>query len=76
MQSDGETLFIDISVHDSSGRHWFDKSYNEKASHYSYNKKTQLRYEPFQNMIGLAIGHSEEFLNRQKKCSIASIKYC
>jgi len=51
--SDGEMLDIDITVSDSSGRHWFTKSYHEKASHYAYNKKTQLRYEPFQNIYNL-----------------------
>lgn len=50
VQSDGEILAVDIDVVDSSGRHWFSKSYNEKASHYAYNEKTQLRYEPFQNI--------------------------
>jgi len=50
IESDGENLAIDITVNDSSGRHWFTKSYQEKASHYAYNKKTQLRYEPFQNI--------------------------
>jgi len=50
IQSDGEILSIDISVSDSSGRHWFTKSYHDKASHYAYNKKTQLRHEPFQNI--------------------------
>ncbi len=50
IHSDGEMLDIGISVYDSSGRHWFTKSYHDKASHYAYNKKTQLRYEPFQNI--------------------------
>jgi hypothetical protein len=50
VESNGEVLAVDIKVVDSSGRHWFSKSYNEKASHYAYNKRTQLGFEPFQNI--------------------------
>ncbi len=65
--SDGEMLDIDITVSDSSGRHWFTKSYHEKASHYAYNKKTQLRYEPFQNIYNLITNDLNNY--RQKLSS-------
>lgn len=50
LQSDGEVLIVMIDVVDSSGQQWFSKEYVQKASRYSYDKKNQLRYEPFQNI--------------------------
>jgi len=67
VHSDGEMLEIDITVSDSSGHHWFTKTYHEKASHYAYNKKTQLRYEPFQNIYNLITNDLNNY--RQKLSS-------
>lgn len=50
IQSDGEQLIVLVDVVDSRGHHWFNKEYAQKASRYSYDKKNQLRYEPFQNI--------------------------
>ncbi len=35
LQSDGETMVVHITVHDSSGRLWVDKEYEEVVSRYS-----------------------------------------
>jgi len=50
IKSDGELLTLNITVTDATGRHWFTKEYQHKASKYSYNARMQLPQEPFQNV--------------------------
>jgi len=53
IKSDGEILTIMIDVVDSSGQKWFSKEYHQKVSRYSYDKKTRVSHEPFQNIYNL-----------------------
>jgi hypothetical protein len=50
VKSDGELMVLKIDVTDVSGMRWFDKEYTQRASKYSYNKKTQRENDPFQNI--------------------------
>ncbi len=50
IQSDGELLALKITVTDATGRNWYTKAYQHKASKYSYNKRMQLPLEPFQHI--------------------------
>ncbi|MBU2970576.1 hypothetical protein KO527_14570 [Pseudoalteromonas sp. C2R02] len=50
LKSDGELLTLSIKVTDATGKHWYTKEYQHKASKYSYNAKMQLPKEPFQNV--------------------------
>lgn len=49
-KSDGEMLSIDVVVTDATGNRWYQKRYDEKASKYAYDKKRELRVDPFQNI--------------------------
>lgn len=52
LSSDGEKLALQISVRDATGRHWFDRKYEQLASKYSYRKSrpgTPIA-DPFQNL--------------------------
>ncbi len=50
LQSDGETMIVHITVHDSSGRLWLDKEYEEVVSRYSYDNRLQSSRDSFQGL--------------------------
>jgi hypothetical protein len=51
LQSDGETLDLDIRVHDSSGKHWLNKRYLHVAGKYAYDRRLKNMGDPFQNLF-------------------------
>lgn len=51
VHSDGETLTLDISVSDSSNRHWYKKSYGETVGQYAYDNSRQTKRDPFQGLF-------------------------
>lgn len=51
IHSDGETLTLDISVSDSSNRHWYEKSYSETIGQYAYDSSRQTKRDPFQGLF-------------------------
>ncbi|WP_226876973.1 hypothetical protein [Microbulbifer hainanensis] len=50
VQSDGETLTVDVTVTDSRGQRWFTKQYTEQASHYAYDRKHPTKGDAFQGV--------------------------
>ncbi|MFV8783810.1 hypothetical protein ACNKU7_15440 [Microbulbifer sp. SA54] len=50
IQSDGETLTIEVTVTDSRGQVWFTKQYTEQASHYAYDRKHPTEGDAFQGI--------------------------
>ncbi|WP_250459437.1 hypothetical protein [Microbulbifer litoralis] len=50
VQSDGETLTVDVTVTDSRGQRWFTKQYTEQASHYAYDRKHPTKGDAFQGI--------------------------
>lgn len=52
IQSDGESLRLNIVASDSTGREWYNKDYEDTASRYSYQTKRRqlVTKEPFQNL--------------------------
>ena len=50
VQSDGETLTVQVTVTDSRGQVWFTKEYTEQASHYAYDRKHPTEGDAFQGI--------------------------
>ena len=50
LKSDGENLWLRVTVEDSSGKRWFSKKYTEVAGKYSYDDTTANRNDPFQKI--------------------------
>lgn len=50
VQSDGETLTVEVTVADSRGQVWFTKQYTEQASHYAYDRKHPTKGDAFQGI--------------------------
>ncbi|MBT5387398.1 MAG: hypothetical protein HN817_02485 [Porticoccaceae bacterium] len=51
LQSDGETMDLDINVRDSSGRQWFSKRYKQITGKYAYDRRLKTLGDPFQNLF-------------------------
>lgn len=50
LHSDGERLELAITATDSSGRQWLDKTYEEVASVYAYDRQRSKTRDPFQGL--------------------------
>jgi len=50
LQSDGETMDLEIAVADSSGRQWFAKRYSQTVGKYAYDRRIKNMGDPFQNL--------------------------
>ena len=50
-KSDGEYVTLDISVHDSSGQHWYSKEYETQTGISSYSEGRDKREDPYQKVF-------------------------
>ena len=50
LKSDGENLWLRVSVEDATGKRWFSKKYTAVAGKYSYDDRTANNREPFQKI--------------------------
>ena len=50
LQSDGETLAMDIVARDSGGLTWFTKKYRTTVGKYAYDRRRKNAGDPFQNV--------------------------
>ena len=51
LQSDGETMDLEIQVKDSSGKQWFAKNYRQTTGKYAYDRRLKSLGDPFQNLF-------------------------
>jgi hypothetical protein len=51
LQSDGETLDLDIRVFDTSGREWLKERHVKALGKYSYDRRLKTLADPFQNLF-------------------------
>ena len=51
LQSDGETMDLEIQVKDSSGKQWFSKNYRQTVGKYAYDRRLKSLGDPFQNLF-------------------------
>ncbi len=71
LQSDGETLEIAISVSDTSGAHWYKKTYKEQASKYAYERRRSLQRDPFQGLFNQI---SNDLLEHRRELKGAAVE--
>ena len=50
LKSDGENLWLQVTVEDATGKRWFSRKYTEVAGKYSYDDRTSNNREPFQKI--------------------------
>ena len=51
LQSDGETLDIEIEVYDTSGRHWLKERHRQVVGKYAYDRRLKTLADAFQNLF-------------------------
>ena len=51
LQSDGETLDLDIRVYDTSGRQWLKERHRQVVGKYTYDRRLKTLADPFQNLF-------------------------
>lgn len=51
LQSDGETLDIEIVVYDTSGRQWLRERHKKVVGKYTYDRRLKSLADPFQNVF-------------------------
>ena len=80
VQSDGETLRLDVIATDSTGRIWIEKEYEQVTSLYSYHP-SQAKREPFQGLYNeiandlLAILKNKELNYREDVRTVSTIRF-
>lgn len=50
LQSDGETMDLQIDVFDTSGKQWLSKQYTQVVGKYAYDRRIKNMGDPFQNL--------------------------
>lgn len=53
MQSDGETLDLNLVVYDTSGKQWLKERHRQVVGKYSYDRRLKTLADPFQNLFTL-----------------------
>ncbi|PCJ37399.1 MAG: hypothetical protein COA75_03870 [Cellvibrionales bacterium] len=51
LHSDGERIELGITVSDTSGQQWYQRSYTQEASKYAYDRRKSLQRDPFQGLF-------------------------
>jgi len=51
LQSDGETLDLEIRVFDTSGKQWLDQRHQQVVGKYTYDRRLKIAADPFQNLF-------------------------
>lgn len=51
LQSDGETMDLQIDAKDSSGKKWLSKRYTQTTGKYAYDRRLKSLGDPFQNLF-------------------------
>ncbi len=74
LKSDGETLKIQITVNDATGRTWFTRTYDEQVSRFAYDAEIRRRQEPFQNVYNRVANDMREYLMRQDLTTLGNIR--
>ncbi|MFC1605688.1 hypothetical protein ACFL33_02345 [Pseudomonadota bacterium] len=57
LQSDGETLDLEIRVYDTSGRQWLKERHRQVVGKYTYDRRLKTLADPFQNLFTTIANH-------------------
>ena len=60
-ESDGEFITLNVSVSDSRGQHWYDRSYETQTGISSYSENRDRRMDPYQKVFNDIANDLREF---------------
>ncbi len=70
--SNGETMRVDVSVEDATGRQWFSREYEESISQFNYEQSQRRQHDPFQVIYNRIANDLLEY--RQENVSAGQIR--
>jgi len=77
LQSDGETMLVQVNVKDATGKVWLNKEYEEVVSKYSYDPRQRSSDDPFQGLFNRIANDMLEYrqqnLDRQQLVNIRTV---
>ncbi len=65
LESDGETLKVEVMVEDARGVRWFTRTYDEAISRFAYDMEIRRRQEPFQNLYNRIANDMRDYLAQE-----------
>lgn len=71
LESNGETLRLQVEVVDASGRRWFNREYRYQASRYAYDEAAPAGLDPFQQLYNEI---ANDMLAYRERLSAAEIR--
>ena len=74
LKSDGENLWLQVTVEDASGKRWFSKKYTGVAGKYSYDDTTSNRREPFQKVYNQVANDMLAYRNQFDAAEIRNMR--
>ena len=74
LKSDGENLWLQVTVEDASGKRWFSKKYTGVAGKYSYDTTTSNNREPFQKVYNQIANDMLVYRNQFDAAEIRNIR--
>ena len=74
LQSDGETLRLDVTVSDATGRTWYTRKYEEIATKYAYDIRRGSRQEPFQGIYNRIANDMMAYRHLLSSADVATIR--
>lgn len=77
IQSDGETMMLNVTVKDATGKVWINKEYEEVVSKYSYDPRLRRSDDPFQGLFNRIANdllvYRQQNLDRQQLLNIRTV---
>jgi len=64
VKSDGETLTLQVTVADSSGKTWYTRTYTDTLSQYAYDRTLRQEQEPFQRLYNQIANDMEQYARK------------
>lgn len=74
LESNGETLRMQIRVVDATGRTWFDNEYSAKATAHSYDALKEKDYDPYQDLYNRVANDMLAHLQKLGPREVAEIR--
>ena len=74
LESNGETLRLEVEVADASGRRWFQREYGYQASRYAYDEAAPAGLDPFQMVYNEIANDMLAYRERMSATEIAQVR--
>lgn len=74
LESNGETLRLEVDVADATGRRWFQREYAYQASRYAYDEAAPAGLDPFQMVYNEIANDMLAYRQRMSSTEIAQVR--